>query len=764
MNRTESPQPGPPSSAQDDPRIIEALREYVTALEAGQRPNRRDFLARHPETATALAAALDGLDFVHSAAHPLRSAAGDSPVAADLSPVVPLGDYRLVREVGRGGMGVVYEAVQLSLGRRVALKVLPFAAALDPRHLQRFKNEAQAAAQLNHPHIVPVYGLGCDRGVHYYAMQYVEGFTLAQVIADLRTTPAASAAGAGQAASTRPAAALVTERSPRSTAFFRTVARLGQQVALALEHAHQVGVIHRDIKPGNLMVDAAGHAWVTDFGLAHFAAGQGVTLTGDVVGTLRYASPEQVLARRGLVDHRSDVYSLGVTLYELLTLEPACTGTERDAVLRQVACDEEPVPPRRHNPALPVVLETILLEAMAREPQRRYATAQDLADDLGRFLDDRPIRATRPSLGERLTMWSRRHRPLVRAAAAGLVLAVVGLLASTALVWHESRKKEEALHRAREGQAEARKQWQRAEDNFNQALSGVNRLLWKLEDPRWAQDDQTRKLRQEMTDQGIGFFRRFIHDGSSDPAQRYESARAYQHLAGVYGVRGQSTQTFDPVFNHLNRAVALYQGLTDEYPEKQLYCLELAHTQYELGIWHSSLHRVRPSPDHLREARKAFAGAFDAYRRALDDDPRGEWHNCLAYRLANCPLVSHRDAPGAVVLAREAIARGPRRARFWNTLGVACYRAGDCAAATRALDRSMALKGGGDAWDWLVLAMMSLQSGDKAQARRWYDQAVKWIEREGPTSDELARCRYEVHAMLGLPLPPPPGKARDKKP
>jgi serine/threonine protein kinase len=802
MNRTETPPPGPPSSAgtpehvpsgPDDPRVIEALREYLAALEAGQRPNRREFLDRHPETARALAAALDGLEFVHSAAPQLRSAAAPpAAAAAELSPAVPLGDYRIVREVGRGGMGVVYEAVQLSLGRRVALKVLPLAAALDPRPLQRFRNEAQAAAQLHHPHIVPVYGLGQDRGVHYYAMQFVDGFTLAQVIADLRAAadnqrpqaprqrgstaadsdavPVSSApllvctpaAAAGQGQPTRPAAALTTERSARSPAYFRTVARLGRQAAEALEHAHQLGVVHRDVKPGNLMVDTAGHLWVTDFGLARFAAGQGVTLTGDVVGTLRYASPEQVLARRGLpVDHRSDIYSLGATLYELLTLEPAHPGSDRDEVLRQIAWGE-PVPPRKLNTAVPVELETILLKAMAREPERRYGTAQDLADDLGRFLEDRPIHATRPSLAERLTMWARRHRTLVRAAAVGLVLALIGLLAATAVVWQQTRQKEEALKKAREEQAEARRQWHRAEENFNQALSGINRLLWKLEEPRWAANNETKQLKQELTDLGMAFLRQFIHDDSSDPTQRYESARAHQHLAGEYGVLGSSSGNFEPVFEHLNKAAGLYETLANEHPQEQLYWLELAHARYELGVWHNSMHHAYHSPEHLRQAGPAFSGAFDAYRRALFDDPDGGLHNRLAYVLANCPLTTQRNPAEAIALAREAIARDSGQAAYWNTLGSAYCRAGDYSAARAALDRSMELKGGADAYDWLVLALMSLRRGDKPQARRWYDQAVHWMDRVKPPSDDLFRCRFEVAEMLGIPSPAPPGKGKKR--
>src|SRR5262249_39760930 len=179
---------------------------------------------------------------------------------------------------------------------------------------------------------------------------------------------------------------------------------LGVQAALALEHAHQLGVIHRDIKPANLLVDGRGHLWVTDFGLAHVLGDPKLTLTGDLVGTLRYMSPEQALAQRVIVDHRTDVYSLGATLYELLTLEPPFRGTDRQERLRQSAA-EDPEPPRRLDPAIPADLETVVLKALAKEPEGRYTTAQELADDLHRFLEDRPIRARKPNLPQRAAKW-----------------------------------------------------------------------------------------------------------------------------------------------------------------------------------------------------------------------------------------------------------------------------------------------------------------------------------------------------------------------
>ncbi len=353
--------------------------------------------------------------------------AGDSPTPTGqkLASPVPLGDYRVLREIGRGGMGVVYEAEQMLLGRRVALKVLPFAATMDARQLQRFQNEARAAACLHHPHIVPVYAVGCERGVHYYAMQFIEGQSLADVIGDLgvRIEEARKSGDLSPNVSLQSTICNLRSNTPlsnRERSSYHAVARLGMQAAEALHYAHEVGVIHRDVKPANLMLDGNANLWITDFGLAQIQGDAQLTMSGDLVGTLRYMSPEQALAKRVLVDHRTDIYSLGATLYELLTLQPVFPGADRQELLRQIAF-EEPIAPRRHNKSIPAELETIVLKALEKNPADRYATAKELADDLERFVKYEPIRARRPSLGRRLRGWCWRHKPLVWSAAVILI-------------------------------------------------------------------------------------------------------------------------------------------------------------------------------------------------------------------------------------------------------------------------------------------------------------------------------------------------------
>jgi serine/threonine protein kinase/WD40 repeat protein len=479
MNRANSPALAEacPDAAGDD-ELARVLETVMADIEAGRPVDVERMLTDHPTVADDLRACLASLRFIEKGAGTLACADDDRAPSME-----NLGDFRIRREIGRGGMGVVYEADQLSLGRKVALKVLPFAAALDAKQLQRFQHEAQAAAHLHHQNIVPVYFVGAERGVHFYAMQYIEGKTLAGLIAELRhqagltnqegdlhPEPAAGGdavteKGANAAETPRGgpirAATLArgsTEGSTRTPGHFRMVANLGIQAAEALEHAHQLGIIHRDIKPGNLMVDGRGKVWITDFGLAHIQGDAQLTLTGDLVGTLRYMSPEQALAKRVLVDQRTDIYSLGVTLYELASLEPAFGGRDRQEVLRRIAF-EEARPPRRLNRAIPIELETIILKAIEKNPADRYATAQALADDLRRQLEDRPIWARRASLVQKARKWCRRHKAVAWTALAFTVV-LLGTVAVFSLV--TAYRTGRQLEATRQAEVEATRQLYRS--------------------------------------------------------------------------------------------------------------------------------------------------------------------------------------------------------------------------------------------------------------------------------------------------------------
>ncbi len=409
-------------------------------------------------------------------------AADDGGSAAALG---TLGDFRLLREIGRGGMGIVYEAEQISLGRRMALKVLPLFDALDPRQLVRFHNESRAAASLKHPNVVGVHSIGFERGLHYYAMDYIDGRTLAEVIAQLQGVGGTASAAAGgpadaslhpgpsDAADTRTQPVVLADdstlQSHASREFFRMVARWGIQAAEGLDHAHTLGIVHRDIKPSNLMVDAINHLWITDFGLAMSDAITGPTMSGDLLGTLRYMSPEQASGQRQVLDCRTDIYSLGATLYELVVLQPAFPAENRHELLHHIA-DTDPPAPHHLNKSVPRDLETIILKAMAKEPSARYSTSRALADDLRRFLDDKPIAAQRPTMRELANKWLRRHRTL--AWAATLLLMVTTLLSVTGVLL-VARERREAIRQRDEAQRQ-REEVRRRETSLRQHLSVAN--------------------------------------------------------------------------------------------------------------------------------------------------------------------------------------------------------------------------------------------------------------------------------------------------
>ena len=370
-----------------------------------------------------------------------------------------LGDFETMRELGRGGMGVVYEARQVSLNRRVALKVLSGGLGLTAKAVQRFRLEAEAAAKLHHTNIVPVYATGEEQGTHFYAMELIDGPSLDQVIRQMRqepgsaaATPTASAGGklspglaqTGPYVESPPGSGAATRLSSSSIdsggGYFDAVARMIAEVADALDYAHQQGVVHRDIKPSNLLLSPAGRLSVNDFGLARMLEQPGMTMTGEFVGTPAYMSPEQITAGRAPLNHRTDIYSLGATLYELLTLQLPFTGERRDEVIAQIM-HKEPKAPRKVTPKVPVDLETICLKAMEKDPDRRYQTAGALADDLRRYVNRFAISARRTGPAEHLRKWVRRHPGL----AAAVGLAVVATILTGFIVFQSWRNRQERI-------------------------------------------------------------------------------------------------------------------------------------------------------------------------------------------------------------------------------------------------------------------------------------------------------------------------------
>ena len=476
------------SSADRDP-LERLAEEFVARYRAGERPSLAEFAGRLPDRAGEILGLFPALVEMEQLKPVDSDQTGDfRQDTPDRAAPDRIGDYRIIRLIGRGGMGAVYEAVQESLGRHVALKLLPPEALADPRRLERFRREARSAAQLHHTNIVPVFGVGEADGRHFYAMQYIPGHPLDAVIDEVRRLKGGSAAAAPRPAS-EVAVALMTGHlaatatglmpsavaghggmsegtGPRSNAalsgsisdggqhYWATVARLGLQVAEALAYAHGQGVLHRDIKPANLLLDLQGTLWVADFGLAKSSDSDDLTHTGDVIGTLRYLAPERF---DGSGDHRADIYALGLTLYELLTLRPAFLGENRAKLVEQVL-SAAPPKPRSIDPDVPRDLETVVLKATARDPSARYQSAAELAEDLRRYLEDRPVRARRATPTEEAARWCRRNPAVASLLAAVLVATTAGAAVASYFAVRAGERAEEATRertRAAEREGEA---------------------------------------------------------------------------------------------------------------------------------------------------------------------------------------------------------------------------------------------------------------------------------------------------------------------
>ena len=580
--------------------LAEVVDEFMDRIRLGDQPDIEEYALRNPSIGKLLRELLPALQVMGPASLPANNASGSAAVPGCL------GDFYILRQIGQGGMGIVYEAEQISLVRRVALKVLPFASTLDAKQLQRFQNEARAAAHMHHRHIVPVYTAGCERGVHYYAMQFINGQSLSALIQELRSRRAENeSSGALRSKLSTPFAAsdnttprpgtFVTEHTATEAEFFRTVASWGQQAAEALEHAHQLGIVHRDIKPANLMIEGRDHLWITDFGLAHLQGDNDLTLTGDLLGTLRYMSPEQAQAGRNRVDHRTDIYSLGVTLYELLTLEPAFAGSDRHDVLRRIAV-EEPTLPRRLNPAIPTELEIILLKATAKFAGERYPTAQEMADDFGRFLEDKPIRARRPTLMQKVKRRLRRNKSIVVTVG---VCAVVMLVFAVAFLAQSNFRIAREQEQTRQALAEVEKHREQAEANFHKAQKAVDLMLIEVSENPLFDAPQLTPVRRLVLEKALMYYQGFLEEKGDNPAVRFETAKAYARVGAIYNRLGQP----GPAEDMSRSGLELLEKLLAEFPAETRYRHAMAETCLELGMHlRADLGRPAEGERYLRRA------------------------------------------------------------------------------------------------------------------------------------------------------------------
>ncbi|MCR9296313.1 MAG: serine/threonine protein kinase, partial [bacterium] len=483
----------------DEPIVERIAEEILERQRAGERPTVEQYCRRYPEHAEDLRSFLPALMVVEGLKPNSKDASGSFGGEFEIEGKRRefIGDYRILRELGRGGMGVVYEAEQQSLGRHVALKVLLRSVAGDARAAKRFESEAKAAARMHHTNIVPVFDVGSDDQHLFYAMQLIQGQAIDLVIDDLKqlrnlrgSSVSANAASkpreksiarslvAGQfhqdqllepkqdsspadtdwtrkggdvaetldAQSTSTHSAVLPGQRDMSSAednrraYFLSVARIGHQTAEALAYAHARGIIHRDIKPSNLLLDGNGIVWITDFGLAK-TGDHGMTHTGDILGTIRYMSLERF---KGQCDVRADVYSLGLTLYELLTLQPAFAAADQLKLIDKIV-KSEPLAPRSLDASVPRDLETIVLKCIDKDVRRRYQSADELSEDLDRFIHDEPVMARRISLTERIARWSRRNKAMAATLAVAATLLLIINISGPLVTWRMAKLKSEAI-------------------------------------------------------------------------------------------------------------------------------------------------------------------------------------------------------------------------------------------------------------------------------------------------------------------------------
>ncbi len=653
---------------------------FLERVRAGESPDLGEYKARHPELADRiddLFPALVAIERFGPVIGPESPAPEDR--AANRDAPERLGEYRIVREIGRGGMGVVYEAVQESLGRHVALKVLPPRAQLHPSWLVRFQLEARAAARLHHTNIVPVFGVGVDEGTHYYAMQFIRGRGLDVVLDELcrfrvagapeggpetlgavarATLTRAILSGGAPATETEIGGAEDREDAPAETAdtpqartgvgpgrggvstaarvdsppvakrrgsrdeadapvvdagggrppglssgdaqadYFRAVARIGLQVAEALAHAHSHGIVHRDIKPSNLLLDARGVVWVTDFGLAKSDENDGLTQTGDIVGTIRYMAAERF---EGWSDPRSDVYGLGATLYELLTLRPAFEGANRAQLVERVLHDD-PVSPRRVDRHVPRSLETIVLKSLAKEPGRRYTTAETMAEDLRLFLADRPIFARRSAAWEQVWRWCRRN-PLAASLSAALLLVFVTGLPVMTVLWLRSQR---LYLLSEDRRAEAETNLARARGTVNDYLTTVSEsTLLKSPLPG------LQPLRKELLQKALSYYEDFVRRYENNLDLRADLAAAYLRVGEINAEVGSQDDTLGP----LQKAADLYGSLTAGTPSNQIQRAAMGRCLVRLAMAQAKYGRGE-------EAGRSFEAAIGLLGPLARDYPR----------------------------------------------------------------------------------------------------------------------------------------------
>lgn len=859
--------------------LVQISEELRASLRSGERPDVDHYTERYPQYADEIKRLFESLLAARQAGPDdltLDAPRGDH--AGGIAQPHKLGDYRILREIGRGGMGIVYEAEQESLGRRVALKVLPAHALMDPKHLQRFHREARAVARLHHTNIVPVYGVGHNDGIHYYVMQFIRGQGLDAVISEIKElirphgelrpivdgvaelapsgtmahglltgfyytgntseqtessaehnsavptdahvppgldtttvfeaprpvggldttsefTPgeeleessphdgARTDAGYGtlQESAPRPmprshsaraaAETVIGRRDETETSgkhrgaarrtYWHSVARIGRQVADALEYSHSQGTVHRDIKPSNLLVDPHGTVWLTDFGLAKGNEQENLTQTGDILGTLRYMAPEAI---QGEIGPSIDIYALGLTLFELAGLEPARNASARNDLLRQVTQGDVPRL-RTFAPDIPHDLETIIHKTIDADPRRRYATAGMLAADLGRFLSDEPILARRIGPLERLTRWSRRN-PAIASLTATVMLLLVLITAGSIITAarlnlaaaHERQARQDAVAAQKRAEDSARSEHEartEAERAAGEAEAVVEYLIDDMivaAQPASARGRDT-TVREVLDSARLNIAKAFADQPSREAAVRTALGQAYlalgqyeearEHAAAALDIRRRTLGADHPDTHKTSGELGLILGYLGHFDEaQQLLDATYAALEQQLGPDHAetlqtlnNLAWLLEQQGKLKEAEQVYLRTYNARRETLGDDNLTtlEALNNLAVvkdKQGQYKAAQHMYEQAMVRTLRTLGPGHPRTLSAMGSLAANLYQQGKFEQAEQlnkqVLEQQMGVLGRDHPITLSTmhsLAVMLSEAGKQQQAEQYYRQA-----------------------------------------
>ncbi|MFT5304170.1 MAG: serine/threonine protein kinase/tetratricopeptide (TPR) repeat protein [Mariniblastus sp.] len=654
-----------------DPEKLELVVEQFTRrIRDGEHPAISEYQDQHPELKDEIEDLLASVAMIEQLKSSPSQPPSDRRSLNEVSGLKRIGDYEVVGEIGRGGMGIVFEAIHESLGRRVAIKVMPTPLVNSEKYVERFKRESQAAARLHHTNIVGVFGVGEGEGYHYYVMDLVDGQTLSEVVLGLssgqgsRTTQVPqetqivshSQVGSTDAGGstfldhtlspaglntpgphpsnpkeTTDSGRLTTRVSPKH---FRWAARIGANIADALAYAHESNILHRDIKPSNIILDRKGGVWITDFGLAKDGSNDfNLTKTGDVIGTPQYLSPESL---QGLYDERSEVYCLGLTLYELATLKPAYRNGTTAEVIGAIASSSPPSP-RKINPRVPIDLSTIIDKSLARNPDKRYQSASELQKDLLAFVEDRPIAARPPSSLENVIKWSRRN-PMAAAlsAVSALLLVLVAVSATIGYLFtidaleKEANKSAKLLDQQQETERQrlvAVKENDRAEANITITLQAFDEMFKQVvargssSDVNIALDGfeeltgiETSITREDAAflDKLLVFYDQFAKQNQNNDSLRIESARAFRRVANIYQLIGDTMESTNGYLN----AIKSYQYALEQSPDSKDLLISLVQTKCELS---SLYRRTQDLTAAISQNESAIALLEDIPAEQLDD-------------------------------------------------------------------------------------------------------------------------------------------------